>query len=633
MKKLFLIQLLAIWCCLNVKAQSYKWIIGGGGYENMSPTANYEKIHHICTDANGNTYVTAITGSVGIHADTFYMAITHNIYPSIPHILLASYDCSGKMRWAKMIEAYNYTYVGGIGYSNGSIYLAGCLSGDHKYIGYDTSISTSNLSSFTLKVDTSGKFDWIRFIGQDVLTTVSTAYDQGVLGIDKDGNIHNFNYIRSGCPVTASLTTTQAGTYDLKYNPSGNLLSITRLSALDSTWGLINVQYSPTSNKFYASMGPGNKWYYIYSDYEYAVAAFDASDNIIWKDTTVMGSQGFVSKIAYSGGNDIYAAGGGAGGSTYSLGGIASSTSYGGDFGTIYRLDTNGVARWAYDIPSITDLQNMTDITVQPNHHVAATGFYVGKMKNGSDSLTTPSGELNNPYLMILDSSGHLVKLDQLHGPGFDDYGSAIATDRSGNLYLGGCLTSTITGTGLSTYTTYGGNTDFFLVKYGYVCGCTTIPVAGFTSTGTATVTFSYTGSSSYDSLRYYFGDGTSSTTANPIHTYSTPGTYHVCLYVYTDCGKDSFCTDHIVVPTDLSGVHLAQLKVYPNPGTGSFVLENATAGSTVRLLDMTGKEVYKSITNQERWIIDIPALPAGPYLLSITDKEGNRQMTTIMKR
>jgi PKD repeat protein len=69
--------------------------------------------------------------------------------------------------------------------------------------------------------------------------------------------------------------------------------------------------------------------------------------------------------------------------------------------------------------------------------------------------------------------------------------------------------------------------------------------VAGFgASTNALTTTFTNssttTGTASY---LWDFGDGNSSTSTSPSHTYSTPGYYNVCLIASGTCGSDTLCT------------------------------------------------------------------------------------------
>lgn len=72
-------------------------------------------------------------------------------------------------------------------------------------------------------------------------------------------------------------------------------------------------------------------------------------------------------------------------------------------------------------------------------------------------------------------------------------------------------------------------------------CGNT---VAAFSSVSNLYVATFTNGSSGQGNLSYAwdFGDGNTSTQANPVHTYSNTGTYNTCLLVSTPCGTDTTC-------------------------------------------------------------------------------------------
>jgi PKD repeat protein len=68
------------------------------------------------------------------------------------------------------------------------------------------------------------------------------------------------------------------------------------------------------------------------------------------------------------------------------------------------------------------------------------------------------------------------------------------------------------------------------------------LPVAGFTA-NTNAMTVSFTdASANAQSWQWNFGDGFTSYTRNPIHTYASTGKYQVCLTVQDTCGSDTFC-------------------------------------------------------------------------------------------
>jgi PKD repeat protein len=77
------------------------------------------------------------------------------------------------------------------------------------------------------------------------------------------------------------------------------------------------------------------------------------------------------------------------------------------------------------------------------------------------------------------------------------------------------------------------------------VNGYSTVPVAGFSSAFASSLTVDFTDTSSGLGLTYAwdFGDGNTSTAANPSHTYAAEGVYNVCLITTSYCGtSDTIC-------------------------------------------------------------------------------------------
>lgn len=78
------------------------------------------------------------------------------------------------------------------------------------------------------------------------------------------------------------------------------------------------------------------------------------------------------------------------------------------------------------------------------------------------------------------------------------------------------------------------------------------------------------TGGNSY---YWYFGDGSTSTSANPTHTYANSGTYLVCLTIYSNSSncQDSYC-DTLIIGNGQSGC-VPQFYSYPDSTAGSGVM------------------------------------------------------------
>ncbi len=77
-------------------------------------------------------------------------------------------------------------------------------------------------------------------------------------------------------------------------------------------------------------------------------------------------------------------------------------------------------------------------------------------------------------------------------------------------------------------------------------------PTAYFTYSGDPTVTFTDLSLGSPTSWAWTFGDGGTSTLQNPVHTYTTNGTYNVCLTATNALGSNTTCQD-IVIDSYLS--------------------------------------------------------------------------------
>jgi gliding motility-associated-like protein len=87
------------------------------------------------------------------------------------------------------------------------------------------------------------------------------------------------------------------------------------------------------------------------------------------------------------------------------------------------------------------------------------------------------------------------------------------------------------------------------------------LPVAGFTASPQPVVInnpLTFTDNTtvfggSANNWLWDFGDGNSALTQNPIHSYTTPGIYRVCLSMQTSNGcMDSICQDIKVIPAEI---------------------------------------------------------------------------------
>ena len=127
-------------------------------------------------------------------------------------------------------------------------------------------------------------------------------------------------------------------------------------------------------------------------------------------------------------------------------------------------------------------------------------------------------------------------------------------------------------------------------------------------------------------SYLWNFGDGATSTDANPYHIYSTVGNYTITLIAYSsDCENDTLVMENYIFvgfPVDVEEVSLDEsINVYPNPAKDKIYIENINLEKmnySIKLIDVTGRElsIDKSEINNKLSVLDLKKLSAGTYTL-----------------
>jgi len=118
------------------------------------------------------------------------------------------------------------------------------------------------------------------------------------------------------------------------------------------------------------------------------------------------------------------------------------------------------------------------------------------------------------------------------------------------------------------------------------------------------------------------FGDGNTSTEVQPVHTYSSSGSYTVTLTITNDCGTDVF-TDQIGLTT-VSVMNVNKnLKIFPNPVEDYFIIRHEDIMINAELFNIQGVRIASyEIENSEK-VIDTRRLSSGTYLIRVyTDSE-----------
>ena len=166
------------------------------------------------------------------------------------------------------------------------------------------------------------------------------------------------------------------------------------------------------------------------------------------------------------------------------------------------------------------------------------------------------------------------------------------ATVTGGTYYI--AVDGVGTGTGITGYTDYGSLGQFILT--GSVPAPTGLPPVAVISPsgpirGAGPLTVSFNGSGSYDpegsalGFDWDFGDGTTSTEANPTHVYTAVGTYTASLVVTDATGLSGSASVTITVVPPSSVVYVSGISM-----TKSVSNRGTSARATVTVRDGTGK-------------------------------------------
>lgn len=132
-------------------------------------------------------------------------------------------------------------------------------------------------------------------------------------------------------------------------------------------------------------------------------------------------------------------------------------------------------------------------------------------------------------------------------------------------------------------------------------------------------VTFTDVSSYLPTSWHWDFGDGLTSQDTNPVHTYTSSGTYQVCLTVSNTYASDTFCRQ---VTVGTSGIHelpaLPQARVLPNPFSETVTVHlPALVGVNPQFIlsDLYGHKVAERNLQDFETKLSLPELPVGIYV------------------
>ncbi len=120
------------------------------------------------------------------------------------------------------------------------------------------------------------------------------------------------------------------------------------------------------------------------------------------------------------------------------------------------------------------------------------------------------------------------------------------------------------------------------------------------------------------DSVRWDFGDGTSSTLRDPVHSYPATGQYTGNLYAFSLLGSD---TAHFSL--NITGINTTaqeRFEIWPNPADNYLVIDpkEPVKEYSVIITDLYGRKLSNIAGIQGRKQVDLTLFAAGVYLIRV---------------
>ena len=509
MKKI-VFSLLLFTCCIisATQAQSWQWGRRGGGSSGSNNQA--EKIVDMQTDKNGNVYMLAQLdggGDATVSTQGNDSALLFN--GGTRDGALISYDCNGKFRWAKVLgsSTYDDAAIGMTMDTLGHIYVAMSTSID---FNVDTDTSAANPKYKTiglLQFDTAGHYKWFKMANPDTTKYAKNLGEYYVNNIATMPNGDTYLYCRLGTGLIAgstNLVVNTKGWYMLKYNLLGQPKELIKLDLnipLSPTTGTLlgdyldGTNFSVTKSRKFIFTGvkiEGNNPNYpvivggVALKHHINLICFSNSGSVLWKvtdsDTTTGGISG--RPIVDDSNGSIYIVGGG-------VKGWASGDSLNG----VPFVNTAINPQQGSGIPFIAKIDTLGNVIYVKNGSVNnGIGSSIRSLVKRSDGrffgygdgvgITWDGFKFVNPNFIGLQTfmpsfdanTGTVLSMDSLMGSSSATYASVIAADNNNNVYVGGRLSYDVK-VGAQTLTTMGGQSDFFVAKYGYANCSGSVPL------------------------------------------------------------------------------------------------------------------------------------------------------------
>ena len=671
-----------------VQAQmSWQWgKRAGGNYTTGTAPYQREGVYDMASDNGGNIYTLCVVSGNGnpTMSDVPSALTSGNRYGDL---LLMSHNCSGGLRWKKLIGGANMDKPIAVGTDTlGHVYISGYAANtgqatfpfpqpDPVRFDTDSTQPFTNLKAFFLaQYDTSGVLRWIRWVDSD---TVTTNYRYKYIGYDMVvGNDGRVDIVCSlpksllGNSLSGTVSTPSGGLYILSYDVNGTIISLTQPDFNFSTvnnpspvgagyTGFGSLKFARTKSRKYIVTGGQNisnpnsdtmtiDGQKIGTGF---VACFDSNWQTLWKHSIDIGS--FNGRPCIDKQENIYLSGGAAHGQTFNGFTILNPlNTYPVPIPLIVKLDTSGNLLAAKNAKSISS--TTVNSIVVTNSVVYATGSYADLMDWGNGLfLKGLVNALWDVFLVRLDPiTLNAIAIDSLKSTsGYTEGPTNIVTDNKGNVYLGGSMEYDMTVNG-NTLISAGGETDVFLAKYGSAACGAIVPLSlvDFTANwqdGLVALEWRTAGES--NTMNFAVQRRTDAGGFETVGTVMAkgsggqayrfddkavlaPGNYYYRLVMSDKDGTFTFSNT-----ISLAKKAEKSLQVYPNPITigGDVHIHWQTFGNNaaINITDLAGKIFYSRSLHGSSGVLKCPTngWPRGIYTVRLFDRASSRSIKLII--
>ncbi len=461
---------------------------------------------HLDIDSTGNVYTTGyFNGTLDFDPDTSIFELTSNARD----IFILKIDTNGEFIWGKQIGGSGYDLGQSLSLDHiGNVYVAGSFSGSVDFnpgAGIDN-IHDSHGSSFVLKLDNSGNYQWAR-----PFKVSFGSIENSIMDIDSSGNIllsgHFTNTIDID-PGYGTYNLSSNGAYDVviyKLDTSGNVIWARTIGANLNDW-TISLS-SDTEGNIYSIMkfentvdfDPGPDNYFLSSQVygAYCIVKLDHSGDFVWASSI----SGIPTFLTLDDNQDIHVSGNYSAGTVFSTGQNTYNTNSSGLY--ILKYSQQFKVNFLSYNPNtyLGDTTHFRDIT---------TGYPSNWHWNFGDGDTS---NIQNPWHLYENPGTYTVVLEAWNDT---EYDSLLISN-----YI---IVDSI-------------SADFLTSEISIALG--------------DTIWFYNQSHGSQLIMLWDFGDGSFSSVQNPIHIYQNPGIYTVSLTINHGSYFDTLIQqDYITVHT-----------------------------------------------------------------------------------